>query len=415
MKIGISYSWDDEEHKEWVLALAARLEAAGFEVLYDRGQPLGARLPHFMEQMVSQSQRILVICTAKYKQRFDQRLGGVGYEGHLISGEVVRDHGTVKFIPILRRDSWADAMPLCLDGTLGTDLREGEQYDAQCQKLFTELSATAPQTAPPAWDGLDWTGQLLDDAQVRNALAAIAAEGYRYYRVIEMSPNPKGYEKNNNDLSRALRQAVVWHGEHPWPASIGMLECLLKASPDEEATDLYARKVAHPDGIIYSLRMDHMLRYEYIEARRDCALRIVETEDFHWFRRGQLMFDKAIGSTSDALKFWARFYQTLLGANTVEFKMRWHGLKGLQLSGMDNRFANAARTLIVSPRVCRHDGPVESDRLLASPQNAVGWELDFVKRTTGYLFGQFAYDPSEQLVKKVHAGYHATLSDAPVR
>ena len=33
MKIGISYSWDDEEHKEWVRVLAARLEAAGFEVL----------------------------------------------------------------------------------------------------------------------------------------------------------------------------------------------------------------------------------------------------------------------------------------------------------------------------------------------------------------------------------------------
>jgi hypothetical protein len=171
----------------------------------------------------------------------------------------------------------------------------------------------------------------------------------------------------------------------------------------------------YPDGLSYSLQMDHMLRYEYVEARRDCVLTIVETEDFHWFRRGQLMFDKAIGTTSDALKFWARFYQTLLGANPVEFRIRWHGLKDLRLSGMDDRFASAARTLLVSPRFCRHASPVESDRLLASPRNAVGWEFDFVRRTTSYLFGQFAFDPSEELVKDVLAAYHLTLSDPPVR
>ena len=413
MKIGISYSWDDEPHKEWVRTLAGHLEAAGFEVLYDRGQQLGARLPHFMEQMVSQSLRVLVICTAKYKQRFDQRQGGVGYEGHLISGEIVRDQGTVKFIPVLRRDSWADAMPLCLDGALGADLREGESYEARGEKLFADLAATQPGAARTAGSDLDWTATLLNGSQVRDALAAIAGQGHRYYRVIEMSPNPKGYEKNNNDLARALRQAVVWHDAHPWPVSVGMLEWLLKTSPNEEASDPYARKTVHPDGISYSLRMDHMLRYECVEVRRDCGVTIVETEDFHWFRHGQLMFDKAIGSSSDALKFWARFYQALLGANTVEFRMRWYGLKDLLLSGMDDRFARAARTLLVSPHICRHDGPVESERLLASPQNAIGWELDFVGRTTGYLFGQFSFDPDEQLVKDVLASYHATMTDRP--
>lgn len=162
MKVGISYSWDDEEHKDWVHALAGRLEAAGFEVLYDRGQRLGTRLPHFMEQMVSQSLRVLVICTAQYKQRFDQRKGGVGYEGNLISGEIVRDQGTVKFIPVLRRDSWVDGMPLCLDGTLGVDLREGGSYGAQYEKLIAELNATTPEVRPPSSDRFDWTVVLLD-------------------------------------------------------------------------------------------------------------------------------------------------------------------------------------------------------------------------------------------------------------
>lgn len=143
MKIGISYSWDDEEHRNWVRALADRLRSAGFEVLYDRGQQLGVRLPRFMEQMVSQSVRVLVICTAKYKHRFDKRQGGVGYEGNLISGEIVGEEGTAKFIPVLRRDSWEEALPLCLVGALGADLRDSDSYEERYEALIEELSAAS--------------------------------------------------------------------------------------------------------------------------------------------------------------------------------------------------------------------------------------------------------------------------------
>jgi hypothetical protein len=161
--------------------------------------------------------------------------------------------------------------------------------------------------------------------------------------------------------------------------------------------------------------MDHMLRYEYVEVRRDCSLTIVETEDFHWFRRGQLMFDKAIGTTSDALRFWAEFYKSLLGANPVDFRVQWHGLQGLQLTAMEDRFAQSAPSLSVSPRFCDHSASVESDLLLASPQNAVGWELDFVRRATGYLLGQFRFDPPQELIRAVLAAYHSTLTSPPPR
>ena len=82
---------------------------------------------------------------------------------------------------------------------------------------------------------------------------------------------------------------------------------------------------------------------------------------------------------------------------------------------MDDRFVNAARTLLTSPRICQHDARVQSDRLVASPQQASVWELDFIKRTSGYLFGQFSFDPPEDLVKEVLSGYHSTLAGPPAR
>lgn len=64
-----------------------------------------------MEQSVRESRSVLVICTVGYKQRFDGRKGGAGYEGHIITSEILGSEGTNKFIPVLRHGEWANALP----------------------------------------------------------------------------------------------------------------------------------------------------------------------------------------------------------------------------------------------------------------------------------------------------------------
>ena len=46
--------------------------------------------------------------------------------------------------------------------------------------------------------------------------------------------------------------------------------------------------------ISYSLQMETPMQFEYVQARRDCSVTIVETENYHWYRHNELMFDKAI-------------------------------------------------------------------------------------------------------------------------
>ncbi|HWN43800.1 MAG TPA: toll/interleukin-1 receptor domain-containing protein [Thermoanaerobaculia bacterium] len=145
----ISYSWDSEEHRQWVLDLATRLRADRIETLLDRWHVIpGDQLPDFMEKAVRESDYILIICTRRYKEKSDRREGGVGYEGDIINGEVFTTRNQRKFIPILRFGEWADAAPTWLRGKYYIDLRGTPYEENHYQDLVTTLLGTRP-VAPP--------------------------------------------------------------------------------------------------------------------------------------------------------------------------------------------------------------------------------------------------------------------------
>lgn len=86
----ISYSWDDDDHREWVRTLAARLRKDGVDVSIDRWAAVpGDQLPAFMERAIRENQFVVIICTPRYKRRSDAREGGVGYEGDIMAAEVI--------------------------------------------------------------------------------------------------------------------------------------------------------------------------------------------------------------------------------------------------------------------------------------------------------------------------------------
>ena len=116
-RVFISYSWEDEDHKSWVKSLADSLINDGIDVSIDQYDlSLGDRLPQFMEQQITNADYVLIICTPTYKQKSDSRKGGVGYEGHIISGELFSLHNERKFIPVIRKGNRLSAIPTCLEG-----------------------------------------------------------------------------------------------------------------------------------------------------------------------------------------------------------------------------------------------------------------------------------------------------------
>ncbi len=161
----VSYSWDTNAHKQWVHDLASRLRGLGVNVTLDQWHAVpGDQLPEFMERAIRDNDFVLLICTPKYKSKSDNRQGGTGYEGDVITGEILdsrslsseqRAKVNRKFIPVLREGDWQSSLPSSMGGKYGVDLR-GDPY---AEEQFTDLLETihgrrrqAPPVGPNPFD-----------------------------------------------------------------------------------------------------------------------------------------------------------------------------------------------------------------------------------------------------------------------
>lgn len=145
----ISYSWEDDEHKKWVKDLASRLRQDGVDVRLDQWEVIpGDQLPSFMEKSIREIDYVLIICTPKYKRKSDNREGGVGYEGDIITGEVFQKQNHRKFIPILRKGVWNESAPSWISGKYYVDLRNITDIESNYNDLITTILNTR-EVAPP--------------------------------------------------------------------------------------------------------------------------------------------------------------------------------------------------------------------------------------------------------------------------
>lgn len=139
-KVFISYSHDSSEHKRWVTEFASKLVKNGVDVLLDQWDlNLGDDIPKFMEKSVKDADRVLMICTEPYVHKADDGKGGVGYEAMIVTGELVRDLGTSKFVPIVRQKGNIPFLPKSVSTRFYVDLSDEDSYDEQFETLLREL------------------------------------------------------------------------------------------------------------------------------------------------------------------------------------------------------------------------------------------------------------------------------------
>lgn len=142
----ISYSWDSDKHRKWVSEFALFLRNAGANVLFDGDLKLGQQMPKFMEQSIAVADYVIIVCTENYKVKADGRIGGVGYENNIISGDLYSKSGLTdeKYIPVLRSGNWDTSMPFYMVGKLGVDCTNGVIDDATMADLITTFGLTVP-------------------------------------------------------------------------------------------------------------------------------------------------------------------------------------------------------------------------------------------------------------------------------
>lgn len=149
IKAFISYSWDNDDHKNWVRELATRLRSDGIDVTLDQWHVVpGDQLPEFMERAIRESAYVLIVCTHKYKERSDNRQGGVGYEGDIITAEFMTTRNQRKFIPILRQQTWPNSAPNSMLGKYYIDFSSSPYPQKSYDDLLTTLLGIR-EKAPP--------------------------------------------------------------------------------------------------------------------------------------------------------------------------------------------------------------------------------------------------------------------------
>ncbi len=145
----ISYAWESTEAQKWVKDLATKLRTDGIDVKLDQWEVVpGDQLPHFMEKSVRENDFVLIVCTLKYKEKSEKRSGGVGYEGDVMTAEVLQKSNHRKFIPIIKSGTKDTAMPSWLSGKYYIDLSDEEKYISN----YSDLKATllnSRESAPP--------------------------------------------------------------------------------------------------------------------------------------------------------------------------------------------------------------------------------------------------------------------------
>jgi formylglycine-generating enzyme required for sulfatase activity len=149
-RVFLSYSHDSEAHRAWVRELAERLVQGGVEVTLDQWdlRP-GGDVVRFMDLGIRDADRVLMVCTANYVTKAEERKGGAGYEGMVVTGHVARATDTIKFVPIVRGNSGEPLVPGFLGQRLWLDFRNDGLFEERLEDLLRELHGVPRHPKPP--------------------------------------------------------------------------------------------------------------------------------------------------------------------------------------------------------------------------------------------------------------------------
>lgn len=130
LTVFVSYTHDNEAHRQRVLDLVQRLREHGLDVDFDQfheHEPPHS-WPLWMYRKIADAARVIVICTETYKKRAEgeeevARGLGAAWEGEIITHEIYQKR-TNKFVPVVFGPDDVKSVPYFLEGTTRFDVGE---------------------------------------------------------------------------------------------------------------------------------------------------------------------------------------------------------------------------------------------------------------------------------------------------
>ena len=160
-QVFISYAWLNEVIRTSTIELAEKLRHDGVDVVLDiwklkSGQDKYA----FMERCVTDKNiiRVLIICDKAYKERADNRQGGVGDETVVISPEVYGNIEQEKFIPLIFEcdENGNPFVPAYLKSRKYIDFSNEDNYENAYEELLRTIYEMPLNREPKLGNKPDW-------------------------------------------------------------------------------------------------------------------------------------------------------------------------------------------------------------------------------------------------------------------
>jgi hypothetical protein len=172
IKVFISYSWDGDQHRAWVKKFVDALEEIEEITTVWDGYDLDSLVDKnfFMEQGIHDADYVIVISTAQYKAKANDRTNGVGIETFLTSALHWKGLLKDKRSKIIEARREPDSTPRYLEGHFYIDFVQ----DAQFPKKFDELLALLQGKA------------TFERPKKRRSLAGAPESSYDFTRVEEL-------------------------------------------------------------------------------------------------------------------------------------------------------------------------------------------------------------------------------------
>ena len=193
----ISYSHDSEEHKKWVRELATALRNVGIDVILDQWEiGPGDDVPKFMEQSVRKALRVIMVCTEQYVRKADDGRGGAGYEAMVVTGELVQDLGSRKFVPVIRQSAEKPTVPACVATRYFVDFSRDARFGEKLEDLARAIQ-DAPRFEKPPLGTNPFTAPTpnLSAASVVVAQTSPPRDAYEVYEVSRSYANAGNFAK----------------------------------------------------------------------------------------------------------------------------------------------------------------------------------------------------------------------------
>jgi hypothetical protein len=334
-RVFISYSHDSQSHKDWVLRLASDLRAGGIDATIDQWDlKPGQDLVAFMQTSISSSDRVLTVCTDAYRQKADQGSGGAGYERLIVTGELVQNIDTRKFVPIIR-DNASAAIPASLGPRIYIDFRADAEYESKLEELLRELhgepAAAKPPLGPnpfsgtaPSPSGEDRAGpsgllaatgeRLLDSkwfeghaAAARARLTALGHSGAMEVRLGLHDP----IGKSQIELLAAVRESEI--RTFGWPIAV-LLENRDEYRPRPTADGIRAEIAASEGGERES--------YDYWAVGNTGSFYLLQSLFEDMRSTNKLFFNTRIVRVTEAFMFGAQLYRNLGASDDARASIR---------------------------------------------------------------------------------------------